>query len=468
MAKVLLLNPPGKELYLRDQHCSSASKADYYWPPIDLILLSGILSQQHEAYVIDAVIEGMTEEGCTKKILGLMPHFIVFITGSVSWVADFEYMSKVKAACGAKLIASGGFLRSDYRMVMERFGFLDAVLFDFTSNYLLNFIKGNYDGLRDMCIRNNNEIEVFQENRVKQFVIPVPRHELFPLDKYRLPHARLMPFTSVLTNYGCPYSCSYCIAEHVNFKYRPVDNVLPEIEKIVSLGVKEIFFKDFTFGVPRKVAWDLCEALINKYPGLSWICSSRVDVMDEELLAQMKKAGCHTIQFGVESASQQLLDENNKQINIESIVKTFAACRKLGIKTLAHFILGLPGETEQSVFETIKLAKMIKCDYASFNVVTPVYGTSLRKRCIENNWLVGENEEFDSSNGYPVIETPYLSREKLWDLRNKAVKEYYFRPGFMLRKLLDVRSFKSLLNLIQNGFSLLGTIRKMPGVKEKL
>jgi anaerobic magnesium-protoporphyrin IX monomethyl ester cyclase len=468
MARILLLNPPGKELYLRDQHCSSASKADYYWPPVDLILLSGILSQQHEISVIDAVVERMSEEDCTRKISEIKPEFIVFITGTVSWLADFEYMRKVKAKCNAVIIASGGFLRSDYKMAMERFDFLDAVIFDFSSSFILNYINGDYDGLRDMCIRHNNEIKIFPENRVKQFTIPVPRHELFPLDKYRLPHARMMPFTCVLTNYGCPYSCSYCIAEHINFKYRPVDNVLPEIGKIVSMGVREIFFKDFTFGVPRQVAWDLCDAFINEFPGLSWICSSRVDVLDEELLTQMKKAGCHTIQLGVESASQQLLDENNKQVNIEIIIKTFAICRKLGIRTLAHFILGLPGETEQSVIETIKLAKSIKCDYASFNVVTPVYGTSLRKRCIENNWLVGENDEFDSSNGYPVIETPYLSREKLWKLRNKAIRAYYLRPGFILRKLLDVRSFKSFLNLVQNGFSLLGTIKKMPGEREKI
>ena len=131
--------------------------------------------------------------------------------------------------------------------------------------------------------------------------------------------------------------------------------------------------------------------------------------MNEDTLKLMKKAGCHTIQFGVENASQEILDSCNKKIRVDEIIKMFELCQRLGIKTLAHFILGLPGETEESLYETVQLAKRIKADYASFNVAIPIPGTTLREQCLEKKWLDTAQEELDSSRvillsrrpGYP-------------------------------------------------------------------
>lgn len=457
MAKILLLNPPGERLYLRDQHCSSESKASYYWPPVDLLMQSGILSQEHELAVLDATIEGLCAEEALRRIKDLQPDVILFVTGIASWLGDFNFMEKAYEVSGARVIASGGFLRSDYREVMAKYPFLTAVLLDYTSPSLLAYLKGERQ-LADLCIRENGEIVCTESKEKREFSIPVPRHELFPLEKYRLPHGRHYPFACMLTNFGCPYRCSYCVAQDIDYKQRSVENILPELDKIVSLGIREIFFKDFTFGVDKEITKSLCREIIDNYPGLSWICSSRVNVLDEEMLVLMKRAGCHTIQFGVESGSQELLDQNCKMITLAQIEETFALCRKLRIRTLGHFILGLPGETEESLLNTIAFAKKIKCDYASFNVAVPIPGTALRRSCEDNNWLVGNNEELDSSRGYPVIETPFLSRERLWQLQKKAVRSFYLRPSFILNKLVDVRSFHDLVTLFREGTALLGNL----------
>lgn len=455
MARILLLNPPGNELYLRDQHCSSISKTDYYWEPVDLVILSGILSEKNDIHVIDAIISNTGEDDCLREIQKLSPEFIIFLTGIVSWKKDFFFMEKVKQQNHVCCIATGGFLREDYNHIMNKYAFLDAVLFDFTSPSIRNYVDGQRDSLNDMCIRVDGEIIKTPLSHYKTFEIPVPRHELFPLKKYRLPHNRYNPFASVLTNYGCPYHCSFCVASGIDFKYRPVENVISELDMLYNnMGIREIFFKDFTFGVPKKVARQLCEEITARFPKLSWICSSRVNVLDDDLLDLMKKAGCHTIQIGVESGSQELLDNHDKQISVEQVKKVFKSCRERGIRTLAHFILGLPGDTEESIRETIKLAKQIKCGYASFNIATPTYGTALRKKCIENKWISEEEGEFDSSNGFPVIETPYLSKEKLWKLRNDAVFSFYIRPSYIFQKLAEVKSFRELRLLFKEGASL--------------
>lgn len=457
MAKVLLLNPPGERLYLRDQHCSSESKASYYWPPIDLLIQSGILSEEHEVHFLDATIEGLPSEEALSRIQALKPAVILFVTGIASWLGDFGFMEKAHNITGAEVFASGGFLRSDYREVMGKYPFLTGVLLDYTSYSLLAYLKGERQ-LTDLSIRLNGEIVCEESDTPKRFSIPVPRHELFPLAKYRLPHGRHHPFTCILTNYGCPYRCSYCVAQDIDFKQRTVENILEEVDKIVSLGIREIFFKDFTFGVSKEITKNLCQEMIHHYPGLSWVCSSRVNVVDEEMLVLMKKAGCHTIQFGVESGSQELLDQNCKMVTLAQIEETFILCHKHRIRTLGHFILGLPGETEESLLQTIAFAKKIKCDYASFNVAIPIPGTALRRTCEDNNWLVGDDEELDSSRGYPVIETPFLSRKRLWQLQKKAVRSFYLRPSFILNKLADVRSFHDMLTLFREGIALLGNL----------
>lgn len=458
MGKVLLFNPPGDKLYLRDQHCSSVSKADYYWPPIDLIIQSGIISQEHDTYVLDAMIENLGPEQTLERITSFKPDSIIFITGIASWLVDFEFIEKAKEITGARLIASGGFLRHDCEDVMNKYPFLDAVLLDFTSDSILTYLKDGNPAY-DMCVREEDRIvrKPLGQNRI--FNIPVPRHDLFPLDKYRIPHGKFHPFTSMLTNYGCPYQCSYCIAEDIDFKYRTVENIIPELDELALLGIKEIFFKDFTFGMPSTNAKELCQVMTRYNPKFSWVCSSRVNVLDEETLHLMKRAGCHTIQFGVESASQEILDDNNKKIQLAEIEDMFAMCRRLGIKTLAHFILGLPGETEESLNKTIEFAKKISCDFASFNVAIPLPGTTLRARCLENNWLIGQNEELDASRGYPVIETPLLSRESLWRMRNQAVKSFYLRPSYILKRLQDTHSPNEFFHLCREGISLLTSIK---------
>ena len=459
MSRVLLLNPPGKQLFLRDQYCSSVSKANYYWPPVHLLMQSGIISGEHEVTVLDAIIEKIPEDDCLARIGDLNPQCTVFVTGIASWVEDIKFAEKIKEHTGCLLIASGGLLLNKFRTVMERFDFIDAILMDYTSQAVVDYINGDYAQLHDICYRRGSEIIMAPASDLKEFSIPVPRHDLFPLNKYRLPHGRYRPLSSVLTNFGCPFQCGFCIAEQLRFKYRPVENVIPELDKLVSMGVREIFFKDFTFGIPRETSRRLCEEIISRWPKLSWICSSRVNTLDGDMLRLMKKAGCHTIQFGVESGNQEILDGNNKKITLEQVTETFSLCRSLGIKTLAHFILGLPGETEESLMETIKLARSIDCDYASFNLATPSPGTTLRERCLENNWLASDQEEYDSSRGYPVIETPLLSGEKLWKARNYALRSFYMRPSYIGKKLLGIRSLSDLTVLCREGLSLLGSIR---------
>jgi radical SAM superfamily enzyme YgiQ (UPF0313 family) len=456
MARVVLLNPPGSQLYLRDQYCSSPSKANYYWPPIDLVILSGILAEKHDIFVLDSIIEELSFEESLEVLRKRGVDFLIFITGTSSWVEDSNTIRRIKERCGCRTIASGDFLLTRYREVMSEYPFLDAVLLDFTSLRILEYLDRPTDGrpIPDVVYRMGPKIIEGGKETRRVFEIPVPRHDLFSLKKYRVPHSQRRPLTSTITNFGCPFKCDFCIGSVLHFKYREAENVFTELKFIQSMGVKEIYFRDFTFGIPRDNTVEICERMIREKLRLSWICLSRVDTVDEPLLKLMKSAGCHTIQFGVESSSQKILDKYQKRATLEQTQLTFALCHQYGIRTLAHIILGLPGETEESLKKTAEFVIALDCDYVSFNVVVPVIGTDLRNVALEEGWLKNNGLGFGATS-YPTLETSSLSAERLWKLRNKAIRSFYLRPRYLWKKVVGIRSVYDLQRLFKEGSALI-------------
>ena len=460
-AKILLLNPPGDKLYLRDEYCSAVSKADYYWPPIDLLVLSGILSPHYEIEVIDAIAQKMDYDSCRQYISQNRYSAIVFLTGAASWEKDLAFISRLKtAAKDTKLIGNGDILLAKGKELMARYPAIDAVLLDFTTDDIIKFLKGNFAEIKNMLFRANGKVTTTERIfKSREFSYPVPRHELFPLKYYLLPHGRRFPFTMAIINFGCPFKCDFCIANTLGYKYRNADNALEELRYIRSLGIKEVFFEDFTFEANRKNTEAICRRMIEEKLNLSWICSSRVNTLDEPLLKLMKQAGCHTVMLGVESGDEALLRRYTKGIRINQIEQAFALCRSLSIKTLGHFIIGLPGETEETIRKTINLAKKINCDYASFNIAIPAFGTKLRREAMEKGYIAKDADVLDSSRAFPTIETEQLSKRKVLYWRNRAIREFYFRPGYILRRLLIARTLYEWKILFKNGLEIFKAYR---------
>jgi radical SAM superfamily enzyme YgiQ (UPF0313 family) len=454
--KVLLLNPPGEELFIRDQYCSFVSKASYLWPPIDLLVQSGILSQDFEVEVIDAIAKKMKKEECLERIKEIKPHGVFFLSGTASWRNDFFFLKQLKSLLPeVKLLGSGGNLFFNHKKIIRENKFIDAILLDFTSWETIDYFKGEIKRFNDISYREEGRINFAPFKRKKgYFSFPIPRHELFPIDKYQIPHAKHWPITRVMSNFGCPFSCRFCVSSQIPFRLRNIDNVINELKYIESLGIKEIDFTDQTFGAVRFHGEELCKKIIKQKINLGWICRTRVDVLNKEFLVLMKKAGCHAVNLGVESGDENLLRRYSKGIEKEQVRKVFKLCKKLGITTLAYFIIGLPGETEKTVLKTIEFAKELDPDFASFTVATPDYGTPLREEAIKKGWIDSREIDFDSTLS-PVINTPLLSAKQAFILRRKAVYSFYLRPTYLIKRLFSLRSFRELRVLINNAISLL-------------
>jgi anaerobic magnesium-protoporphyrin IX monomethyl ester cyclase len=463
--KILLLNPPGDLRYIRDYYCSHVSKANYIWHPYDLFVQSGILSQDFEVTAFDANIDNHSFEQTSRKLSTLSFDTVLMLTGAVSWKNDLAFAQRYLQ--GKTLIASGDVTIANGRDLLDRFPFIEATLQDFTQPAINEYLRRR-DASKGPLLDSSEPIPGFLYRNADgeyidgpvypaygKFNHPVPRYELFPWKRYRVPHARKVPFASMMTDFGCPYHCSFCITGNFGYRLRDMDNVAEELDYIHSLGIEDIWFKDVVFGVNKRHYTELLDLLVKRPRPFRWATLSRVDIVTEDLLERMARAGCHTIQFGVESADEKILESIEKGISPERVKEVFVLCRKLGIRTLAHFIIGLPGETMSSAKRTIDFALDIDPDFASFNVASPRLGTALREEALEKGYIPNELTELDNSIKFPTMELGTLSKDDVWELRQEAIRRFYLRPSYLWRRLAGVRSFRELANSAYEGANLL-------------
>lgn len=454
--KILLLNPPAASKYIHDFYCSFSSKANYYWMPQDLICLSGVLRDDFEVEVLDTIGANLGKEESFKRIVNGHWDAIIFTTGIASFKKDLEFMKEVKESINTKVIGVGGIFKDIALDCMNKNKFIDALLPDFISRGVIDYLKGYYEECTNVFYRYNGEIKVLFKDIDDNFCIGIPMHELFNLSFNRMPLFGDSDFAVTVGSFGCNFNCSFCAAGTVKLKKRSLPDFLNELIYLSKLGVKKVFFTDPNFAADNLRVLEFCRQIEANNLKIEWICNAHcANILDEGLLMRMKEAGCSAIMIGVESASDLILKKYNKRTDLKLIKHVFSLCRKLKIKTLAYFIFGLPGEDEKSLKQTIKLAKRLKCDYASFSYATADIGTVLRKESEVNGWLADSQEGNNDSSVATDIVAYGLTQDAIDRLVHRAYLEFYMRPSYMVKKLCEVRNLGDLKLLYKGATTLL-------------
>lgn len=463
---ILLLNPPGKEKYIRDYYCSHISKARYYWAPYDLFVFAGQLKEKYNVIFIDAVLEQYSFNDTICEMKKYFPlKAVIFLSGGVSWNNDSSFFRLFLEQCDDNddflIIGNGDLFVTQGKSIMKKASWIDALVINFVHNDLEAFLEGNADTYKNIIYRDENgTIQEPEQQEEKIFSYPPPPYSKLPYERYRLPHSIAPHYAGFLTTYGCPFRCDFCLGGKLPFMKRSMDNIREELQMLHETGIKELWIKDLTFGIPEEHAREFC-SLLKDY-SFQWICLSRADVLNEEILKLMKKAGCHTIQIGIETASEELLKKHRKDIDLDQIRTVFSICRKYSIRTLAHFILGLPGETEETLRKTRNFALELDPDFASFNIVAPRIGTDLRQEALEKGWVAEPDSDIDNSISFPMIQTPQINSQVVWNWRNKCIRDFYLRPHFVWKRLTNIRSLYELQTLIYDGWDYLKSTLREP------
>jgi radical SAM superfamily enzyme YgiQ (UPF0313 family) len=298
--------------------------------------------------------------------------------------------------------------------------------------------------------------------------LPFPARELFPLNKYKThpPYGRKNPYFTMITSRGCPFQCAYCSKDVFgqNYRTRSPKSVCDEIEELVSkYNAREIHFYDDDFTIDMDRARNICDEILKRNIKIIWSCTTRVDLVDEELLKKMKKAGCWLISYGVESGNQQILNSINKGFTIDQVISAFEMTRKIGISTLAFLMIGLPGETKQTIQETVDLAKKLKPDFVSWGILVVYPGSHLFK-LIQSGKYQGKlrnlNKKesltgtFFGKGNYIVFENN-LTIKQLKEAAKRANREFYLRPQYIIQSLKNIRSFSDFIYYINGGIEVI-------------
>ncbi len=289
--------------------------------------------------------------------------------------------------------------------------------------------------------------------------LPFPDFSIFDIQKYYpLPkHYKRMPVIPLLTSRGCSWGkCKFCSQSHIIGYYRKMSpgKVVAMVKQAVDqYGAKEIRFWDDTFFHDRKWIMAFCSMMKKENTGVIWSCHERVSMVSEDILFEMKKAGCWQILFGIESGNESVLSGIDKGINKKQAVKAVAAARKAGIESRVSFILGFPDETPDMTDETINFAKKLHADITQFSIFTPYPGTELYSR-IEKD--IPRN--FESYSEIEVICLPkgYSSKKQLMEKYRNAYLSIYLNPRYIIKSILQIRSFEDLNRQISGLKTMLG------------
>ncbi len=452
---LVLLNPPSDGVHIRDLYCSISSKGNYCWAPIDLLAASGRLAESFQLTVVDAAACGLSRRAALRKVLEARPDAVLSLSGSASWPKDMEFLREINRVRGCRIAVSGDLCLDTEPWLLSLHPWLGALAADFTSPSLAEYFQGAAGRLGAVAYREGERIiDCRDERRSPSLDFPLPRHELFPLRSYRIPYVRRYPVATVLTSLGCPFTCSYCIQNRtvMGYRLRPLASIEEELDYLKALGVRELYLRDPLFGAAPAHARAFCGAVARR--GFAWSCNSRVDVIDEDLAERMRASGCTCVAFGLESANEEVLSHYEKEVTREQALRAIGLCRKKGIQVAGYFILGLPGESRESMARTIEFSRRSGIDYASFAVASPDYGTRLRHESIAAGRIDGGYRHFNRSRASLSL-TPELGERELQRLLRRATAGFYGRPSYMLKTLLRVRSLRQFYETVRATWSVL-------------
>jgi len=288
--------------------------------------------------------------------------------------------------------------------------------------------------------------------------IPFPARDLLPLDIYFSPPTKRVSNKkngNMITTRGCPFECTYCIARIIwnkRVRYRSVKNVVDEIEECLKkFGIGEFNFHDELFTLKKDRTIEICQEIRRRKLDIAWVCMARVDYIWEDVLREMKRAGCKKIMFGFESGSQEILNLMKKRVKVERAYEAIKLVKRVGIKTAGNFMFGNIGETEETIRKSINLAKELDTDTVAFFIASPYPGTEFYEIAKKKGYLRKDLQWKDftlvSQGNRPPLNLPGLDADRILELQKQAYKEYYLRVSYILKKLLGIRSLMDIQNL---------------------
>ena len=471
--RILLVNPP----YDINRYMGGLAKVGWVFPPIGLLYIAAYLRKHQPKWDISVYDSQVAEYDFVEFLDGFKPDIVGITCQSALVYSALETARIVKQKNPQALVAVGGvhaslrpqdLLGSEYVDVVARGEGEETFLELCTAFQNL----GPFAAIAGISYKNElSEITHSPDRAITKDLdgYPMPALDLVPIEKYRIsPDMRTGSRLGLLiTSRGCPYDCMFCANKLLTkrtYRLRSIPSVIEEIEYYLQHHqITQLMIFDDNFAVDKKRTLELCAEFVRRgYPArFNWWTEARVDVLDEEILTAMKRAGCSIISLGLESGNQRLLDFIKKNITLEQTRKTVETIHKVGIKSRASFILGLPTETREESLQTIKFAYSLPLDQVRFSIATPFPGTELWDIAIREGRIDPDTIDWTKLSlmgGYadflPLYYPEGRSAEEMKQLQKRANLFFYLRPRIILGYFGRIHSLGDFLSILKGFFHL--------------
>lgn len=480
--KILLANLPwqrdgnwGVRAGSRWPHIKDKSEGGYLPFPFFLAYSASLLLKNgFDVEIIDAIAEEETEEQFLKRLEEIKPDYIVAETSIPSFYEDLELLKKIRQS-GVKIVLCGPNYEIYEAKFLQGHSFIDFVLYGEYELSLLNLMqsvseKSGLSRVKGLIYREkglaikNDPMPPFDID-----LLPWPQRDGLPMEKYLdAPGEMKVPCAQIVASRGCPFKCKFCLWPQViyqgcHYRARNSEDVINEFEYLVKAkGFKSVYFDDDTFNVGKKRMLELCSLI--KLRGLDktqWAIMARPDLMDEEILENMKEAGLWAVKYGMESAEQALVDNIGKDMDLKKADRMIRFTQSLGVRVHLTFTFGLPGETKKTIMKTIEYAKSVSPFSVQFSITTPFPGTEYHGILSKENRIISDNfARYDGHSGC-VINLEGLSASDLENAKDYAYKTWDRHvagkksPQELLKRFYDYAVTKGVFYSVRKVFSYL-------------
>lgn len=470
--RVILINPP-LDSVLRDGNVDPVTSYLFYnSAPLGLLYIGAVLERRGETVAcIDAAAEKLDIPGTVQRIQEFKPDIIGIGSTTVVFDGAVELAQKCKEAMPDVPMVLGGYhvtLLPDEAMAHDCFdiGVIhegEHTMEDVVDHYKGLIAREDIEGIvykqDDGTVHHTPHRKTFR----KLDELPFPARHLLPPNLYKpVPvdeHA--MPKFAMVSSRGCPHACAFCQKSRTGYRSRDPKHVVDEIEHMIrDFGVRDIAFVDSLFCANKRRVMKICDEIIRRGVKVSWTCSSRVEVVDKEMLQKMKDAGCWRTRFGVESGSDQVLDFISKGITKEKIRNAITWAHEVGLRPKAFFMVGHMPDTHETIQETIEFAKSIPLHDVTVQINTLLPQTPQMEvwQREGSKWGRVINETTSEKSFWEPTFVPWgLESKDIIEYHRQFYREFYFRPVTLARHLEGIENWRHVYKYVQasNLFSFL-------------
>ena len=409
--KTLLINPPYPFM-------------EFPIIPMGLLYLGAVLEQNnYEVEVLDLLVSKYSKDKIQGKLEQYQPDIVAITAVTMNYPVASDILKYCKSVNpDVTTVIGGPHVTFAAEETLNEAPWIDILVRGEGEQTMLDIVSGKkLEQIDGIAFRADDGIRLTAERCLLETLdeLPTPSRHLFPLSRY---HA-LASHCSLITGRGCPFNCIFCVGSKMGgrrARFRNPKLVVDEIEQVLALGFTEVNFEDDLFTLNHKHLHAICDEILARDLRFNWSVFARVDTVNPEVLQKLNKAGCKWVSYGVESGNQQILDTVKKKITLEKVRESVKMGKDAGLNVLVSFILGLPGETKETMVQTARFAQELET-YYGFHVLAPFPGTEVRENREEYGIEILTNDWSKYDANRPVCRTEGASPKDITD----ALHKYY-------------------------------------------